>query len=124
MTSTQLIRVAAAALSDKKAVDIKAVEIGDLTILAEYFLFASGTSSTHVKTLAEEVEYKLSEQGVEPHHIEGRATGWILLDYGTLVVHVFSREAREFYSLERLWGDGKPVELETLLGEPQDEGSK
>ena len=81
-------------------------------MLTDYFLIANGTSSTHVKSLADEVEEKLSEQGVEPLNIEGRATGWVLLDYGSVVVHVFTKQARDTYSLERLWADGERVDLQ------------
>ena len=103
MDSLKIIEIAVKALDSKKAKDIDAIKIGDLTIIADYFLIASGTSSTQVKALADEVEFKLSEAGVEPDHIEGRATGWILLDYGSVVVHVFHEETRHFYDLERHW---------------------
>lgn len=114
MEPLDILKTAIRALSDKKAQDIEAIQIGDLTILADYFLIASGTSSTQVKALAEEVEFKLSEQGLEPHHIEGRSTGWILLDYRSVVVHVFHKESRDFYQLERLWTDGKRLDLAAL----------
>ena len=68
-----------------------------------------------MRTLADEVEAKLTEVGVEPHHIEGKATGWILLDYGDMVVHVFSREAREFYNLDKMWSDGEAVNMDEIL---------
>ena len=109
------------ALNEKKAMDLAAIRVGDLTIVAEYFILATATSNTHVKTLADEVEVKLSEMGVEPHHIEGRATGWILLDYGDIVVHVFSREAREFYNLDKMWGDGEVIDLNTYLKSDREE---
>ncbi len=113
--------VALNALNEKKAMDLAAIRVGDLTIVAEYFILATATSNTHVKTLADEVEVKLSEMGVEPHHIEGRATGWILLDYGDIVVHVFSREAREFYNLDKMWGDGEVIDLSTYLKSDREE---
>ncbi|HWQ50953.1 MAG TPA: ribosome silencing factor [Terriglobales bacterium] len=98
-------------LDSKKAEDIRVLHIGDLTILADYFVIATGTSSTQVKALAEEVEFQLSEKGVEPHHAEGRRTDrWILLDYGSVVVHVFYKESREFYNLERLWADAEQID--------------
>lgn len=102
-------------LDNKKASDIKVLKIQDLTILADYFVIASGTSNTQVKALAEEVEYKLSQEGIEPNHVEGASSrSWILLDYGSVVVHVFYPETREFYDLERLWADAEPVEMEEL----------
>ena len=88
------LRVALNALNDKKAIDLAAIRVGDLTSVADYFILATATSNTHVRALSEEVEFKLSEIGVEPHHVEGRATGWILIDYCDFVVHVFSRDAR------------------------------
>lgn len=109
------LRVALNALNDKKAVDLAAIKIGDLTSVADYFILATATSNTHVRALSEEVEFKLSEIGVEPHHIEGRATGWVLLDYCDFVVHVFSRDAREFYNLDKMWYDGETVDLSKYL---------
>ena len=99
-------------LEDKMAVDIKAIEITELTIVADYFIIATGTSTTHVKALANEVEEAMTEAGIEPKNIEGRATGWILMDYGTVVVHIFLPDAREYYNLERLWSDAKEVDTE------------
>ena len=109
--------VALNALNEKKAMDLAAIRVGDLTIVAEYFILATATSNTHVKTLADEVEVKLSEMGVEPHHIEGRATGWILLDYADVIVHVYNREMRAFYDLERFWKDGTQVDISEVLEE-------
>lgn len=111
MNSIDILKIAVKALDEKKALDLEAIEIGDLTIIADYFLLATATSSTHVRALAEEVEDKLSKAGVEPHHTEGRATGWILLDYGDVVIHVFNKESRDFYQLERLWNDGRPFDI-------------
>ena len=111
MTIRQTALLAAEILDDRKAQDIAVLEVVDLTILADYFIIATGTSTTHVGALADEIEFKLKEQGLQPHHIEGhRAGGWILMDYKDVIVHVFTKEAREFYSLERLWGDAERVE--------------
>jgi ribosome-associated protein len=108
MNPKELAKEAARILSGKKAVDIRVLEVTDLTVLADYFVIATGTSSTHLKTLAEEVEYALKKQDVMPGHTEGKAGGsWMLLDYGPVVVHVLMQEAREFYSIERLWSDAK-----------------
>ena len=103
------------ALDSKKAVEISALEVGELTIVADYFIIASGTSNTQVRALAEEVEYKMTEAGYEPRQIEGRSTGWILLDYYDIVVHVFTVSEREHYNLEKLWADAKPVNLNELI---------
>ena len=121
MNSIDILKTAAEALNEKKAVDLFATKISELTVLTDYFLIANGTSTTHVRSLAEEVEEKLSKAGVEPKSIEGRATGWILLDYGSVVVHVFTKEARDTYSLERLWVDGEQVDLVELIGDEGEE---
>jgi ribosome-associated protein len=100
------------ALDDKKAKDVRAIDISHLTTIAHYFVMASGTSVTHIKSLADNVEEKLKEKGLNPLHIEGYNTArWILMDYGDVVVHIFHEEDREFYGLERLWQDGKEIIL-------------
>ena len=104
-------------LDKKKAVDLKAIHITDYSIVADYFVIATGTSNTHVKSLADELEYEMSKLGIEPNHIEGKATGWILLDYGSVVIHVFTKEAREYYNLEKLWADGEEVDISSLISE-------
>ncbi|MDP4153455.1 MAG: ribosome silencing factor [Bacillota bacterium] len=104
-------------LDSKKAEDIEVLRIGDISILADYFILCTGSSSTHVKALADEVEYKLSEMGIEPHHIEGyRGANWILMDYSGVVVHILYKEAREFYKIERLWADAENIDVSSLLG--------
>ncbi len=103
------------ALDSKKAVDIEVLEIGALTVVADYFVIAAGTSNTHVHALADEVEFKLEEKGITPRQIEGRATGWILLDYHDVVVHIFTGEQREHYNLEKLWADAERVDISSLL---------
>ena len=115
MTGEQIYQTAVRALDDKKAEDIQVMKIGDLTIVADYFVIATGTSTTHIKALADNVEYELGLQGVQPGHIEGRATGWILLDYGSVVIHVFLEDTRGYYNLERLWTDAAPVDLTALI---------
>ena len=117
MTELELSKEIVKVLDKKKAIDIKVIEITEHSIVADYFVIASGTSNTHVKSLADEVEYELSQQGVEPHHIEGRATGWILLDYTGVLVHVFTGESRDYYNLERLWADASVVDLSDVLTE-------
>lgn len=99
-------------LDSKKAIGLTIIELTDETIITDYFVIASGSSTTHVKTLADEVEYKLGLEGLKPSHIEGtNRSGWILLDYSSVIVHVFTSEAREFYKLERLWSEGKSIEF-------------
>ena len=118
-TAKELAILAAKALSDKKAKEIQAIEISDLTTLAEYFVIATGSSNTQINALVNNVEKVLHEEaGEEPLHREGYRGGtWVLLDYGCIAVHVFSPEAREFYNLEHLWNDGKPLDLSGVLEE-------
>ena len=104
-------------LDKKKAIDLKAIHITDYSIVADYFVIATGTSNTHVKSLADELEYEMSQLGIEPTHIEGKATGWIVLDYGTEIVHIFTGESREYYNLERLWSDAEDVDLSDVITE-------
>lgn len=117
MKSEELIKIAVKALDSKKARDIEVINVEGLTMLGDYLVIASGTSNTQVRSLAEEVEYKLSQEGIEPHHIEGRTTQWYLLDYGDVMVHVFHSDARNFYALERMWTDGEKVDISHLLTE-------
>lgn len=105
------------ALDSKKAEDIQLIGIKDLTIVADYFVIANGTSNTQTKALADEVEFKMKEQGIEPIRVEGyQGATWIILDYGDIVVHVFYKETRSYYNLERLWSDGEQCPVEKYLG--------
>ncbi len=115
MTSKELVESIVKVLDDKKAEDIAALETTSLTVVSDYFVIATGNSSTHVKSLADDVEYELQKLGVEPDHIEGRATGWILLDYGAVLVHVFTRDTRDYYNLEHLWADAERVDISHLV---------
>ena len=118
MTQEVMLRTIIKTLDNKKAESIKAIKITDLTILADYFVIANGTSTTHTKTLAEEVEYQLSQNGVEPNRTEGyNGSSWVILDYGDIVVHVFYKETRDYYQLERLWADGEKIDIERFLTE-------
>ncbi len=112
-TPKELALLAARALSEKKGREIQVLEIADLTALADYFVLCTGSSNTQINALVDNVEKVLTEQaGEEPLHREGYRGGtWVLLDYGCVAVHVFSGKAREFYGLERLWRDGKSVDL-------------
>jgi len=117
MTPKELAIIAAKALDGKKGKEINAIEITSLTTLADYFVIATGTSNTQINALCDAVEKDMKEQANElPLHREGHRGGtWVLLDYGSVCIHVFSEEAREFYGLERLWQDGKPMDLSTIL---------
>ena len=108
----QIAEAAYNALDSKKGMDVTLLAVSEQTILADYFVLATGTANTHVRALADEVEFKLKEElGVEPQHIEGTSgNSWTLLDYGCVVVHVFTSQARDFYKLERLWS-GNEIRL-------------
>lgn len=116
MNSYEQSILTAKAISSKKGLDIKLIEIGDISSLADYMVIATGTSSTHVKAIADEVEYQLDNAGISVSHIEGyRSNSWILLDYVDVIVHIFSDEARDFYDLERLWQDGKEIDISDIV---------
>jgi len=116
MTPKEMALAAAKALDEKKGLGISVIEIADLTTLADYFVIASGSSNTQINALCDAVEKALDELGEHSLRREGYRDGtWVLLDYGCIAVHVFSQEAREFYSLERLWSDGRPMDLSEIL---------
>ena len=97
--------------------DIKALKVTDLTVIADYFVIVTGTSPTHIKALSDDLEDKLAEKGKNAKSVEGKATGWILLDYGTVIVHVFTKESRENFNLEKLWGDAEEVDVSEWISE-------
>ena len=117
MDRTELMKNIVATLDNKKATNIKSLEITELTSVADYFVIATGTSGTHIRALSDEVQDTLTKQGVEPKSIEGKSTGWILLDYGTVVVHLFTPDQRETYSLEHLWADAKEFDISSIVTE-------
>ncbi|MBR3972021.1 MAG: ribosome silencing factor [Ruminococcus sp.] len=109
---------AAKILSDKKASNLNVIKIAELSSLGDYMVLATGNNSTHVKALADELEFQLKGMGLPVHHIEGhRSDSWILLDYTDVLVHIFSDEAREYYGLDRLWQDGEIVDLSGYITE-------
>lgn len=102
-------------LDAKKARDIKVLRVQDQTVITDYFVICTGNSSTQVKSLGGEVEYKLGLRGVDPAHFEGRDNNsWVILDYSSVIVHIFSRESRDFYKLEKLYGDAEEVRFEGI----------
>lgn len=121
MKLDKIIEIAVNALNDKKAKEISAIQVGELTVIADYFILATATSSTHVRALADIVEENLSKSGFEPDHIEGKATGWILLDYSGVVIHIFTKDTRDFYNLDRLWSDGTQIDLDNILTSVREE---
>lgn len=115
MTGKDMAKTACQALEDKKAVDIKVIDIEKVSTLADYFIIASGTNRNQVQALAENVEEMLEKAGYRPKQIEGyQNANWILMDYGDLVIHIFDEENRLFYDLERIWRDGTSVSVASL----------
>ena len=113
MESKEMVRLACEAMEDKKAQDIKIIDIEKVSTLADYFIIASGANRNQVQAMADQVEETLGKAGFEPKSVEGyRNANWILLDYGDVVLHIFDEENRLFYDLERIWRDGTQVELD------------
>ncbi len=111
--SAEKAQTAARAALDHKALGLVVLDVQDLSSIADYFLLCSGRSTTHLDTIADAIRAALKEAGVRPLHAEGAArSGWLLLDYGDLLVHVFLEDTRAYYALERLWGDAPSVPLE------------
>ena len=112
LPSVELLRAAAEAAASKKAIDMVGLDLSGLDGVADYFLICSGSSEPQVKAIAEAVEDQLRERGAKPWHVEGAEfRRWILLDFVDVVVHVFHEKTREYYLLERLWGDARRVDL-------------
>jgi ribosome-associated protein len=114
-SAKKMALIAYNAMADKKAEDIRIIEIGEISTIADYFIIANGTNSSQVQALVDGVDEALAKEGYEPQRIEGiRSSNWVLMDYGDIVVHIFSREDRLFYDLERIWRDGKTLSIEDL----------
>lgn len=115
-TPRELMQLAVRVLDNKKAKDIRVLETAEVTVLADYFVICTAGSTTQVKTLADEVSKALSENGEPALRTEGyRGGGWVLVDFGAIVVHIFLKDIREFYALERLWRDAREVDIGGLL---------
>lgn len=115
LSPAQIAAIAARALDEKKAKDVKILKTTEQTVLADYFVICNGSSSTHIKALVDEVDKQLSEAGEPPMRREGlRSDIWVLMDFGCVIVHVFTDEARKFYNLERLWSDSEVVDILSL----------
>ena len=122
MTPKEMALLLAQAMDSKKGKDIRVLETDGLTTLADYFVLCSGSSAPQLKALADVGEKAMKDHGILPHHVEGHRGGtWILQDYGDVVVHVFDKEARAFYDLDRLWADAKTVDLSDVLAQPDAE---
>lgn len=116
MTLENRISTILKAADDKKAFDIKVLNISDITSITDYFIILSGNSSRQVVSIGDEIEDKLKLEGLEPLNKDGYKEGrWLLLDYGDIIVHVFHKEERDFYNLERLWVDGKNIPIDGII---------
>lgn len=116
MTEQEKLELIVRTLNEKRGEDIKAIKIADLTILADYFIIVNGTSNTHVRTLADETEFQLSQKGIEPLRREAdTGNTWIILDYGDIILHVFYKDTRQFYKLEGLWADGEQIDISSFI---------
>lgn len=116
MTSLETVKKAISALEDKKGEQIHVIDIHDVSVIADYFIIASGTNKNQVQALADSVQEELEKSGETLRQVEGYATAsWILMDFNNIIVHIFSKEDRLFYDLERIWRDGKLIDTEALM---------
>lgn len=115
MTSREMAKTAIAGLENKKATNIKIIDITKISVMADYFVIASGSNRNQIQAMADSVEEKLHENGIHPRQIEGYQTAnWILMDFNDIIIHIFNEEDRLFYNLEKIWLDGKVIEAAEL----------
>lgn len=115
MNSNEIAKLAITALEDKKAEDIKVIDISEVSVIADYFIIANGTNRSQIQTLSDHVEEILGKAGVKLRQVEGYdSANWVLLDFHDVIIHVFDKENRLFYDLERIWRDGKMIEAAEL----------
>ena len=115
MNSNEIAKLAITALEDKKAEDIKVIDISEVSVIADYFIIANGTNRSQIQTLSDHVEEVLGKAGVPLRQVEGYdSANWVLLDFHDVIIHVFDKENRLFYDLERIWRDGKMIEMAEL----------
>ncbi len=113
--SAKYAKIAYEALDEKKGEDIRILDISQVSIIADYFVIASGANTNQLLAMCDDVQEKLGRAGLELRQMEGnRSSSWILLDYGDVIIHLFSRDDRLFYDLERVWGDGKEIDVKEL----------
>lgn len=113
--SKSMTKLAITALEDKKAEDIRVIDISEVSVLADYFIIASGTNRSQLQALADNVQESLGRAGYTLKQVEGYNTAnWILMDFNDIIVHIFDKENRLFYNLERIWRDGKDIDITTL----------
>ena len=113
----QIVRI----LDSAKAFNLKVLRLTGLTTLTDYFIIASGGSSTQVKALSDKVEEKLAEEGIRPRRVEGlQSASWVLMDYGDIILHLFQKETRDFYGIEHLWADAPALDIAPMLEKPEE----
>jgi ribosome-associated protein len=113
--NTRFLKTAVKAANDKFGEDITALNIGGVSTLADYFVIVTGRNANQIKAIADEIDRKLREEGLDARHIEGyNGANWVLMDYGLMIIHIFDAENRNFYSIERLWGDAETIDAATL----------
>ena len=111
----EMVKTAVAALQHKKGEDIRVIDISGVTVIADYFIIASGSNPNQVQALVDNVEEQMYKAGYDDPRVEGYNTAsWVLLDYNDVIVHVFSQDDRLFYDLERIWRDGKEIDVDSL----------
>lgn len=116
VTSLSLASDIVKILDAGKAGQIKMLRVNDKTVMTDYFVICSGTSNTHIKSLSGEIEFKLGERGIKPLGVDGYETGmWIVMDYAYVMVHIFNREQRDFFKLEKLWADAEEVDIDGFI---------
>ena len=114
-TSRELAKLACYALNEKKAEDVRVIDISKISVLADYFIIANGTNPNQIQAMVDAVDEELHKAGCDAKQIEGnRNSSWVLMDFGDIIVHVFSKEDRLFYDLERIWTDGKEIGVDEL----------
>ena len=114
--SAEMVKIVYNAMDAKKAMDIERIDISEISVIADYFIVTNGNNQPQVDAIVDNIEYEMMKNGFTPKRIEGskQSSGWILMDYGDIIVHVFNRDDRSFYNLERIWKDGKNVKIEEL----------
>lgn len=113
--SREMAKTACDALAEKKAEELRVIDISEISPIADYFIIATGTNTNQLQSMVDAVDEKLTDAGHRTKQIEGnRSSSWILMDYGDIIVHLFSKEDRLFYNLERIWTDGKKIEVDEL----------
>lgn len=111
----EMAALAYKALDEKKAIDLKIIDIHEVSVMADYFIITSGSNPNQVRALMDNVDETMGRAGYSAKHVEGtRSSSWVLMDYGDLIIHIFDEENRLFYDLERIWRDGKAIGIEDL----------